>query len=404
MVHAASRLDLFVTEACNLACGYCFASGRGRRDPPLAGLLDAVDWLVRSEEPHVHVTLWGGEPLLRPRVLERVVAHARARAREAGKRLTLSMPTNATLLDDGALDWIRENGIAIFLSLDGDAPTQALRPLASGCPSHEMAYRGMDLALGAGLNPAPAVRMTVAPQTASRLDHDVGFLVARGARTLLVYPAYDRPWSPEQLAAYARSQAALARLLVRWIEASDDPGRLPRLKAWMPVLGRLHEGVAARARSGPVRDCGAGTRLVALDVDGTFFPCHRFVHYARTRGEDRGLGSLEDGPDPGRCAPYADRGIEDLEGVTRCVECDLHDLCTYGCIAINYAATGRLDRIPETACRLVRAGVEACRSVHEALGDDPRYALYLGRPLSAPLARVAGELGRRASEIHRGST
>ena len=81
--HPVRRLDLFVTERCNLACRYCFAASQPRPDPSAEQLCRWVDWLLRAEAHSVHITLWGGEPLLREQVLRRVVAFAQQRAAAA---------------------------------------------------------------------------------------------------------------------------------------------------------------------------------------------------------------------------------------------------------------------------------------------------------------------------------
>ena len=66
MTHAFRHLVLFVTESCNLACPYCFARNRSElRDMPLSLARDAIEWLCSSSSDRVHVTFWGGEPLLR---------------------------------------------------------------------------------------------------------------------------------------------------------------------------------------------------------------------------------------------------------------------------------------------------------------------------------------------------
>ena len=59
----ARRLDLFLTEACNLACSYYFARTRAANsgiNPALAR--KALDWLFDNDHNPVHVTFWGGEP------------------------------------------------------------------------------------------------------------------------------------------------------------------------------------------------------------------------------------------------------------------------------------------------------------------------------------------------------
>jgi uncharacterized protein len=399
MPHAVSRLDLFVTEACNMACGYCFARARSRGAAPLGQMLEALDWLMESRSAKVHVSLWGGEPLLARDPLERVVAHAHEAARRAGKTITLSMPTNATLLDEETIRWLGASGIRIFLSIDGDERAQRGRPLADGRASTPLVERGMEAAFGRPGPRRPEVRMTLTPQNAHRLAENARYLAEHGACGLLVYAAYDRTWSTSALAALARGQRALASTLIDAISGCDDPSLVPTVKPWRHVLHRLHEGAPRRSRTGPVRDCGAGTRLMALEVDGSLSPCHRFAFYGRTRGEPVSLGSLARGPSPGAMEAFSKRRVEDLEGETRCVACDLFELCTYGCMAINHATTGHLDRIPRAACAIVRTQAEACREIHEALEDDPRYGLWLGLPLAERVGKASREIGERAYRL-----
>jgi radical SAM protein with 4Fe4S-binding SPASM domain len=147
--------------------------------------------------------------------------------------------------------------------------------------------------------------------------------------------------------------------------------------------------------------CGAGTGLVALASDGTFAPCHRFVFYDRgPAGPRYCMGELGSGLDPAASQDFDALRIEDLAGAAGpCVECDSFDLCGFGCVAISFATTGSLTRIPPWVCALMRAQIEACRSVHAALEGDPRLALYSGVSLNETLAGVARAMGARASEL-----
>jgi len=358
--HDVRRLDLFVTEACNLACDYCFAASDGRRRGtiPLLQALHAVDWLMQSRHPRVHITFWGGEPLLRLDLLRQVSAHARDGARQADKTLTLSMPTNATLLTNEALAWIADNRVQIFLSIDGDPRG---RPLASGGSSLPLALAGLERAMASSMRPAPSVRMTVTPDNAEQQAETVARFQQLGVRELLLYPAMDRPWSAAALAAFARGQQALATQYI------NDPRR-PLLKAWRPMLRRLQTG-SRRQRQGLPSSCAAGSALVALDVRGQFTPCHRFVFYNRDRDTGPTLGSLEHGLDLTATALVAGLDIRDqhAEDGTPCVRCDLFDLCGYGCPAISFAVTGDPARVPAAVCQLMRAQADACRQVYAAL-------------------------------------
>lgn len=394
MGHRYRRLDLFVTEACNLACPYCFAR-KGRPRPALseADALRAVDWLLGSEHPRVHVTFWGGEPLLRRELLRRVADHARAGAERAGKGLSLSMPTNGTLLDDEAVAWLAGQRVQLFCSIDGEGEG---RPLAAGGgSSYRLAIEGMRRARAL----APAARMTVTPESAAGHADAALALVAEGVGELLIYPAMDRPWTAGAIEAFARAQLDLAGALERWLGESRDPARVPRLKAWRPILRRLVQP-APRVREGRLMDrqCGAGTDLVALGSDGSFAPCHRFVFY--DRGQRYRMGTLDGGIEPGAGEPFAALRVEELGGEDgRCVACESFDLCGFGCVAISYATTGSLSRIPPWVCGLMRAQIEACRAAHGALAGDPRLAVYSGVSLGETLGRVAESVADRAREL-----
>lgn len=400
--HDTKRLDLFVTEACNLGCAYCFAATTPRASPSEADAERAIDWLMRSRSPHVHLTLWGGEPLLRLALLHHTVAYAKQQASVAGKRVTFSMPTNATRLDADVVRWLEAEEVRIFLSIDGDEQGQRTRPMKSGGSSHTLAQQGMRAAF-AGLSARrPAVRMTVTPQNAAQQGSSARYFVDEGAHELMIYAAFDQTWTHADVQTYERGQRDLASLLVDRLRSTHEPQDVPVFKAWTPILRRLLDGVPARAREGALDHCGAGGDLVALTVEGELVPCHRFVFYARERSKgnasvsDVCLGSLDRGIDAARAAPYSALRIEDQSGKVRCVDCELFDLCTYGCLAINYATTSRLDCVPHAACELMDAQVRVCREVHDELADDPRYALYLGHTIEQAFGAIRKKLGGRA--------
>ncbi len=402
MSHRVRRLDLFVTEACNLACEYCFAATSPRKNPSRDQLLERLDWLMESEARKVHVTFWGGEPLLCRDLLEDLVSHARTRAEAAGKRISFSMPTNASLIDDETMRWLDENRIAVFLSIDGDESGQAARPLRSGQSSHGLVSIGMKAAIR-GAKAPPAIRMTVSPANAHAQADGVRYFLENGAKELLVYPAYDQEWSREAVDDFTAGQREMGALFIDLVRDCDTHEDLPVFKAWLPIMRRLWRKTPHRARAGDLPGCGVGRDLVGITVDGQFTPCHRVVFYGRGRGEAVELGNTADGLDAAAALEWSQLRVEDMQGRTRCVECEQFDLCTFGCVAISYATTGRFDRVPRAACDLISAQIEVCREIHTALADDPRYCLYLGQPLDAVLRRTSTSLGTRAWHLFRDS-
>lgn len=54
-------------------------------------------------------------------VIQDLVAYIRQREKETGKIFTLTLTTNAILLDDEKIAWLNDNDILLVLSLDGRA-------------------------------------------------------------------------------------------------------------------------------------------------------------------------------------------------------------------------------------------------------------------------------------------
>lgn len=403
MNHGFRRLDLFVTEACNLACGYCYTRGQQRQQrlDPSCGQA-AVDWLMAGGHRRPHITFWGGEPLLERRLVKALIQRGRKLAGKDGRRLSLSMPTNATLLDSETLGWLVRHGVKMFLSIDGDEQTQAERVMANGASSYPLVRQALERATKLDPERIPAVRMTVTPKNAARLGGNVAFFAALGVRELLIYPTYDSAWSSEAKQTLARAEGELAEQLIDWIRSCADPREVVRLKSWLPILRKLYFGAAPRKPDASLNHCGAGTELVAVNVDGSLSACHRFTFYDRKQGGALQLGSLDQGVDREVQRAFADLTLRQQRGATRCTRCELFDLCSLGCIAINFATTGSLTQVGEAACELMYARVQACRAVHEALASNPIYPIYLGRSPDAALRSVAKKISRRAWQQYSG--
>jgi alpha-tubulin suppressor-like RCC1 family protein/uncharacterized Fe-S cluster-containing radical SAM superfamily protein len=262
VAHDVQRLDLFITEACNLACTYCFESHKPRKTPEIEQCERAIDWLMRASSPKVHVTLWGGEPLLFKPALRHMVAYARAAASSAKKSVTFSMPTNGTLLDEETLRWIDEEKIALFLSIDGDAIGQSTRPTHGGASSYDMAMEGLRLA-AAHLPKPPPVRMTVTPEN---VEHMARSAAHRGAHVCV----RSRRFLPPPLLALLCGLASGCSLIVPVLTFGDaEPDAGPD--------ANVDGGPDASADGGTVPDSGpcASCSMEApfCNPDGQCVPC-----------------------------------------------------------------------------------------------------------------------------------
>jgi uncharacterized protein len=139
---------LKVHSRCDLSCDYCYVytkDDQSWRRQPLTMSRTVADQAAARIAEHaaahglrsVRLILHGGEPLLAGRdLLGHVVGAVRA-ATGPGVRVDATVQSNGTSLDEPFLEFFREAGVRVGVSLDGDAAGQDRhRGYASGRGSH----------------------------------------------------------------------------------------------------------------------------------------------------------------------------------------------------------------------------------------------------------------------------
>jgi MoaA/NifB/PqqE/SkfB family radical SAM enzyme len=97
---------LFTEWKCNLDCHYCWAFNNNVKGMTEEVARASIDWL-HSTTCRV-LALMGGEPLLRPQFVHKVVDYA------AQKGFWIYLPTNARLLKPDVIDHLADAGVATF--------------------------------------------------------------------------------------------------------------------------------------------------------------------------------------------------------------------------------------------------------------------------------------------------
>lgn len=311
-------LMLHVTDQCNLDCSYCFVKKVPRRmtretarraldlffSPDLAGSL------YRPQ-----VNFFGGEPFLELDLMEEVYDLATAPRPNNGRRPVLAVTTNGTLFGPRIQRLLREYGMQVLLSLDGDARTTGEdRPFTSGRNSYRAAAENLPRFVEAAAD--VMVRCTFHPgalDLRGRVEHLLGL----GAPRIALCPVMDHDWEPH----VARVEEAYQDL-GEWVLERTGPGGIPPLEVTRRLLWDWHAATTGRPR--PVRPCPVGHDLLAVDPEGNVMPCHRFLY----RPGDW-LGTVER-PDvlSGRRRPFVEIDSSRME---ECRGCAAEPVCGGGC-------------------------------------------------------------------------
>ncbi len=110
---------LFTDYACNLDCHYCWSYDNRVKGMTEDTARRSIDWL-QSRGNRV-LALMGGEPLLRPKFIHKVVDYA------ASKGFFVYLPTNGRLMKPEVIDWLGDAGVAtVNLAVDSVKERKAL--------------------------------------------------------------------------------------------------------------------------------------------------------------------------------------------------------------------------------------------------------------------------------------
>lgn len=342
---------LFITQSCNLRCTYCYGDGG---EYGTGGSLEletafkAVDWLIEKsgKMKKIHIAFFGGEPFLKFPLIKAVVEYAKTRTKEAGKEIGVFAITNATLLNDEIINFIKEQSISLMVSFDGLKELQdSQRPYANGEGSYDSTLPKIKKLLKAVPKVAghSVLVGNTDPQTVKDAMQDIGFTkITISPASLSLFE--EDPAEGKQARDTQTFIRALEQEADEWLRSvkSKNTEALNSLKSKSALYGLYRGMVALLHNSKRSHFCGAGRRLVGVSVAGDVYVCHRFVGK-----EEYKLGSVFHIDlkreaylkSPVTCNPT-------------CINCIARYYCAGGCKHDNLSACGSISAPSEDMCRM----------------------------------------------------
>lgn len=345
-----NKLELALSESCNLACRYCYCGTC--RDMPSQGMMtqkvarQAITWLfaVSGRSKDVHITFFGGEPLLNKPVLRFAIEYSQRLGRLHRKRVFYSMTTNGTLLDDEAIEFIKRYNFGLMVSLDGPPEIHnAQCPTQDGQGSFDAAAGGIKKLMAR--RRAVTVRCTMAHPAPRMLDlirffESFGFSRIVLGRTVNPIGASPVDFTEEDFASCDRQER---EELIPWMLGKLEAGETPKYYPYSAFVSRHEAGDSARGVN-PFK-CGACRGTMTVGADGTLYPCHRFVGMQAWR-----LGTVDVGPDYDRCKQFW-RNYH-VCVTSRCQTCWMQAECGGPCPWEIAKADGSF-RLPTRTCQFI---------------------------------------------------
>lgn len=357
----AQSIDMDLTVECNLRCVYCFKEKWNEHMEDRVAF-DTIIWLIHASGPvkDISVNFMGGEPLIRFKLIQRLVPFAKRRAVQHGKRIHFGMTTNGTLVTDEVVSFWQKWGMGFHTSIDGTPEIQDLnRPTTSGRGSARLVEKSVPKILA--YRPGTCARSTVTPQTAGSLVESYRYFRKLGYEDIAFVPGGPSYWDDATIALFEEQYSTVSDLVADEMRR----GKFIRLKG----MGEWTRGLL-RGRS-PVA-CGAGRGLLLIDLHGDIWPCHR---WNRAKQSGWRIGSIYEQFNE------ANRSILDVKDQAAlleqdCPSCIANQMCSGGCPAENLEETGSVYKRHWNSCELTRAIARVSKRIHETMTAEQN-PLYL---------------------------
>lgn len=307
-------LILRLTGRCNLRCAYCYAAREDRPELDMdeATALRAVE-LCCPPGGSLRIQFTGGEPLLRLELMEAVAAFGKA----TGRRLILSVQTNATLLTPENCKRLKAMRCGVGVSLDGAGAADALRVFPDGSPSFDAAVQGIRNLGAAGLRCGLTAVVTKANAAQLGQLADLALYLGNVAGVGLdLFRPLGRGSGQDLSAEADELQCGVRELAVRAkaLAGAGVPFRFRELE-------RLKKRRELRGCGGYYCFAQTGASF-AVDGSGDCWPCSSLA------GQNGCLlGNIRDG------LPDFERKAESLAVPEKCRQCGDYALCLGGCPA-----------------------------------------------------------------------
>lgn len=343
-----TNICLNVTDACNLACRYCFVEQH-----PHFMTLDvakqAVHFILDNLEKknkkfntnnRASITYFGGEPIL---MWDEIIVPLTNYIKENNFPIDLGITTNGTLLNTKKIEFLKNNEIIPLLSIDGDRKTQEYnRPCKDSKNSFDLVYNNIPKILEAF--PDTTFRATIYSETVENLFNDYIFAVKNNFKNAFFIPDSRHEWNEKQKEQLKLELHKIFCFMhfcfineIKPINCSSlEEGFINMLKHDLTIYQNKNESVDFQ-RS--LFRCGLGTTFGSVGFDGSIYGCQE--QPSKDNKNIFYIGNINTGIDKTRhsqlLSKYVAKNKAQCVSKELCNNCDLRNICfDNGCPSSNY--------------------------------------------------------------------
>lgn len=329
------------TERCNFNCSYCYLPEEMRREgKTMSGdeLCLALERLlayfrgILPQGAKPQLIFHGSEPMLAREAMFQGIERF-------SQDFIFGVQTNATLLDEEAMDFLMTHGVGIGISLDGPqaAVADITRRNWNGTGFFQQVVKVLErLSSYQAFNVITTVTRANVHTLPAMVDfyheHEVGIVMFNPVRC-------TREGGMDMKPDNGVLAKSFCEALDRTFELYEKSGRKLIVANFANVLAGI-VGPTGRRLMCDISPCGGGRCFVAVSAHGDVFPCSEFIGFPQFKGGNLYTDEL---PAILESRPFQEITNRKVEKIVPCANCAIRHFCGAPCPAEIHAVSRTID-------------------------------------------------------------
>lgn len=395
-ISSCRNVTFVVTEACQMACSYCYLGCKSTKYMSFdtaKKIVDLVFKLSNSDESTfintktqaVILEFIGGEPLLNIDLIEKTCDYFWHKALKLHHRFAenfrISMISNGLLyFDERVQRFIKKykSRLSFAITIDGDKDMHdACRIKPDGSGTWEQA-NAAQMHYHKKYGNRLGTKVTIAPSNLDHLDRTIKYFIENGYKDIYANPVFEEDWTSEQARTYYKKLVEIADYIIDNNLQNDIYCSLFDANMFNPI-----------PESDQRPYCGGTGDMCAFGTDGKAYPCIRYMNMSLNGSQPEiiigncydGIYQTDDEKDI----------LKDMSAVTRrtsyddeCYNCPIASGCG-NCSAWCYQKYGTYNKKDKGICWMHRARCVANDYFYKKIGEP--FDMKLGKEISEKILK-----------------
>lgn len=386
---ATMEITFQVTDACSLACTYCYQIDKGTSIMPFETATTFIDNLFKGkykgyvseeEKPFLVLDFIGGEPFLQPKLIEKICDYFYDKAIERmspwAEHSMVSVCTNGVhWFEPDVQHFLNKyrNKLSVSVTIDGNKELHdACRVFPDGRPSYDLAVAAAKDWMDRG--GYMGSKITIAPANIQYMNDAILHMIDLGYEEINANTVYEEGWTIEHAKTFYWKLKEIADYFIENNLVDDI-----YLSLFTDYLGKPKPETDLDTWCG-----GVGNAMLAIDPDGKLYPCLRYMK--SSLGDDQpplsfgdvwnGIGQTPEDAQWIKCLACVTRRTESSD---ECFYCPIAEGCAE-CSAYNYQINGTPDSRCTFICDMHKARCLAnsyfWNKWYRKIGSEERVKIY----------------------------